>query len=56
MAGECVGPPGMLATARLHEGYEMGALILDAWLAFGLFLGMLLLLELGRRIGARRLA
>ena len=34
----------------------MGALILDAWLAFGLFLGMLLLLELGRRIGGRRLA
>ena len=34
----------------------MGASILDPWLAFGLLLGMLLLLELGRRIGARRLA
>ena len=29
---------------------------LGAWLAFGLFLGMLLLLELGCRIGSRRLA
>ena len=35
---------------------DMGSQLLDGWLAFGLFLGMLLLLELGRRIGGRRLA
>ena len=34
----------------------MSSQLLDGWLAFGLFLGMLLLLELGRRIGGRRLA
>ena len=36
---------------------DMGIqLVLQAWLVVGLFFGMLLLLELGRRIGARRLA
>ena len=34
----------------------MGIHLLDGRLVFGLFLGMLVLMEIGRRIGARRLA
>ena len=47
----------MLAGGRQLKKGDMDIhLAINAWLVVGLFLGMLLLVELGRRVGARRLA